>query len=152
MVVDIYASEVQLMKITNNLDNEHSVFSIETDQDGDIIKFVQTGYLKEREIYRMEISIEDAYNGITIYKRQGRNIVDLISKNLTHHNGGNITLSYIFNAITGTIKKEEIDLIRDADEWKILHQNKVVKDMHCLVNKKPIVGAVGIHSIQFNYL
>jgi hypothetical protein len=148
----LFAAEVNLIKITNNMDNEHSIFSVTTDQNGDILSFTQTGYLKERQIYKLSYLISDAYNGVTIYKRKGRDIVDLITDNLTEYNGGNITLNYVFNAVTGSRKQVKIELSRDGDEWKILHENKVVQDMHCLVHRKPIVGAVGIRSIEFNYL
>lgn len=149
--INVFASELELIKITNNHDNEHSVFSITTNDNNEILTFSQTGFIKNTQIYKHEYVIEDAYNGVTLHERQGRSIVDLKTDNLTDYNGGHFTITYKLNAITGTYKQAEIELTKLQGEWKILHQNKVVKDMHCLVNKKPIVGAVGIRSIQFNY-
>lgn len=148
----VFSKETILTNISNDFDLETGTIALELDENKDITKLIQTGYLKGKQIYRFVYSVDDLYERKSIYQRQGKNIVDLVSTNLNSYNGGIFNVSYLFNGIIGSRKSFDMELVRDSDDWFIEYEGKKIKDMKFIVNKKPIVGPIGVRFIKFNYL
>jgi hypothetical protein len=145
------AAEHKLIDITNDVDNEKAHFSAILDKKSDVVKFVQAGFLNGKQLYRYTYVANQAYNGITLYKTQGRNVVDLKSSNLTSYNGGHLSISYLYNGITGSRRGMEMELVRNGDTWEVQHKGRTVKRLHFVSNRKPLVGAIGVKYIKFIY-
>lgn len=147
---NLFARTIKLADVSNDYDREIGDISLILDESSDIVNFVQTGYLNGRQIYKYTHVVEDLYKRTSIYQRKGRNIVDLVSSNLTSHQGGIFDVSYLYNGLTGSRMNFEMDLVRDGDEWNIAIDGKKIQKIKFIINKKPIVGAIGVKAVRFN--
>lgn len=148
---NLYAYEKQLIFISNDYDNETAVITLNLDDKHDIINFVQTGFLDGKQLYKFTYRSEDAYNRITIYKRNGLNVVDLLSKNLNNYNGGHLDIGYLTSVISGIRSNVELELQRIGNEWSIVDLGKKVKKLKFIIDTQPIIGPVGVKDIRFIY-
>ena len=96
-----------------------------------------------------QYDIEKMFAGFVLYSEGSRDIVTLQSDQFSPHQGGEVTLSYLYNGITGTIRSVVIDVYRDGDEWKVSQAGAKFGSIHLVKNKKPFIGVIGIKNIEF---
>ncbi|MBC76913.1 MAG: hypothetical protein CME64_12945 [Halobacteriovoraceae bacterium] len=143
-----FASEVHLVKATNDEDNEICDLYLVLDEQKDIsgIRIIKT---VEGE------TIDDVYQyldgkeySMVISRQQGREVVKMSSSNFSSHNGASLNLIYLYNGFGSTYHGKKLELSRDGDEWKLEMDGKSVSHLHFVSNKKFLVGTVGIKFIK----
>jgi hypothetical protein len=142
-------AEHSLVKMTNEEDKDITTFALKTDDaHGDIVGFVkivqdQRGRLIGRTNYGMN-NIEE---GLTIEKRDERDIVRLVSPNFESHNGGNLVVDTLYSGVSDSRKRYEFEVARQGDSWELLRNGQVINSMHLKSNKVFLLGTVGIKDI-----
>ena len=145
-----YADTVKtLLKTTNNNDNLVSDLNVHLDDNFDIIKFEEKAFRGSKIEKHRFFSVEDVNNGIVLHRERGRDIYKLKSKNLSSHQGGTWDMSYLYNGVTGTWLTKEVDLRRDGDNWNVYFLGRKVSKVHIKVNRKPIIGVIGVRETVF---
>lgn len=145
------ASEQLLAKITSDETPKlYSLFIVEIDEEtSDILRFHKDRYSGDSQLIErvtMELSgIEE--NGLVMEERDSRKIVKLLSDNFEPHNGGNISLDYLYNGATGKRKSVEFEILRNGDTWALEKDSKKLSHFHIIINKMFAIGVVGIKKI-----
>lgn len=86
--------------------------------------------------------------GVVLDKRGDHTVINLRSNNFDLERGGAVVIDTLFNGVTGERKGYEVELSRSGDTWKLFNRNTPVSKLFIEVNKKPIVGTVGIKNIR----
>ncbi|MEX1099938.1 MAG: hypothetical protein WEB87_05905, partial [Bacteriovoracaceae bacterium] len=86
--------------------------------------------------------------GIVLERMKGKDIVTLYSENFSSHQGGDITLSYLYNGLTGGKGQLALDLLRDGDEWNLLVNGVRASHLHFESNRKFMIGAIGVKKVK----
>lgn len=145
-----FAEIIDLIHISNEENEKITHLAIQTDKDNSIQKIIDETHLGKDIVSRYEYEIEQlTSSGIVMYRTSGRDVVTLNSSNITNHYGGDITINYLYNGLTNNYKNMDIQLEKIDREWKILINGQKIRSLRLHVNKKPIVGTVGIKSISY---
>lgn len=139
-----------LLTTTNNNDNLVSYLKVHVDENHDIVKFEEEAFKGSKVVKHNYFSIDQVVEGVVLHREKGRDVYKLKSSNLTAHQGGTWEMSYLYNGITGTWLSKEIDLRRDGDEWAVYFEGKKVSKVFIKVNRKPIIGVIGVRETVFN--
>lgn len=143
-----FAGVQNLVTVTNDEDSEKIKMVLVLNEDKDVQSFQMKTYNEAgKEIKAQSFSTEKAETGVVIYTKKDREIVKLISKNFTPHQGGDVTLDFLYNGITGSRDAFEFDLRRDGDQWGLYVDGKKAKAIHFVSNKKTFVGTIGVKRI-----
>lgn len=144
-----FAARKLLLTITNdNAANEVSYFYVDTDSNGDAVAFTQESYIGRKMDKKVSFSYTQAYNGVVMLSKKGRDVAILKSKNFSAHNGGHAQLHYLYNGVTNTWNSTEFELVRNGNSWSAEKDGKVIKNLKFFVKKVTFVGVVGIRSIS----
>ncbi len=147
--LDAMAATQGLVTVTNEEDTDIIKLYLVLDENSDVSSFKMNTFTKDmKEKNKYNFAVEKAHTGIVIYKKEKREIVKLISENFSTHQGGDVSLNFLYNGITGSRKNFDFDLKRDGDEWEIFVKGKKVKKLHFISNKKAFVGTIGVKGIQ----
>jgi hypothetical protein len=145
-----FASEKILLTATN--DEDSSLFKLIAkidDETQSIVGFYKEEISKASKLSRELLPIQDLGKlGIVLVKHGNYNIITLKSDNIDLDHGGNVTIDTIFNGITNEHKKYELELSHLTDGWTFLNQNKNISKMYIEINRKVLIGAVGIKNIR----
>jgi hypothetical protein len=150
----VHAKELILLSITaDEFPNQKKHFIVNTNEQGDIKNirldtFSSKGDLIEKgdsmDVSRM------AEGGLTLLKKEDLNVVTLKGDTLAAHNGGEVVVDYLKNGISGTRRKIELELDRQADDWKLRSvDGKSIASMHFKSNKF-FKKTIGIEKIEIN--
>ena len=146
-----HAGTVQtLLTTTNNNDNLIAYLSVHLDENNDIIKFEEKALKGSKVIKHRYFTVEQVVEGIVLHEERGRAVYKLKSTNLSSHQGGIWEMSYLYNGITGTWLSKDVDLRRDGDSWSVYFEGKKVSKVFIKVNRKPIIGVIGVRETLFN--
>lgn len=139
--------------LETNIEGEARQLNLEltTDSRSDITGMKLVEINNGRVTDSRSFNSSQVFDGIVLHEARGRQVLTLISDNFAKHQGGNISVRYLFNGITGTVRTMELDLQRDGDRWVVVDAGKVVKGMFIYKNKKRLVGEIGIRSIRLIY-
>ena len=85
--------------------------------------------------------------GVVLEERRGYNVLSLKSDNFDYDLGGRITVDTLYSGLSGERRGYDIELAKDLVGWQLFRNNKIVTKFHVKVNKKIIVGAIGIKSL-----
>lgn len=146
-----FSAEIKLVDITSNNDDELTVLIIETDGSNKLQAmrkevFNRHGKFLSSDSYTPN---EVMSKGAVVSESSGRDVVVIKSQSgFNINNGGNVKLDYLYNGITGERKSKSVQIIKSGSTWKLVAAGKNISKMHFLVNKKPIIGTVGIKEIQ----
>lgn len=154
-----FGNEILLSSIQTD-DKEDSKFIykiyIKNNEYNEVISFYRKKFSKfsGRLIDMKEYSIEKLANqGITLEERKGISVVTLRSNNFHRVYGGDFSIKYLKNWFKSDYKTINIKLAppnENSGQWELItKRNLPIKKMFLYVNKKPLVGVVGIKSIKF---
>ena len=144
-----FAKEEILATITNDDTSELYTFvAASDDTTGGITNFFKDEYVRGTRTHR-ELLKSDGLNkdGVVLEKRDGHIIIALKSSNFDYQRGGTLTVDTLYNGINGQRKKYTVELAQSPEGFRIFKDNKIVTKFHILVNRKPIIGAVGVRDI-----
>lgn len=118
-----------LLTITNDIDSDVTCMYVSTDKNGDIQKFVIMDCRpKHRKRAPIVIHPSQASKGVVLYRKSGHDVIKLTSRNFASHNGGHISLDYLYNGLTGSTGTVTFELSRSGDQWEVtLNHKKITK-------------------------
>lgn len=136
-----------LMTFTNDVDNSYvDRLSVIIDNNDYLVGF-NIKYGKDNS--KKTIKLNELKKGASILSKSGKDIISIHSKSVDKSSGGVITLYYLYSGISNTKKTKKLDLSKIGNTWTLKYNNKVVKDAEIKVNKKHLVGVIGIRNINF---
>ena len=150
--MNAFCREEVLAVITN--DDDSGMYKLVANTDDvtqNFVSFFRDEFENENRIEREVLPIDDlTQNGLVIYQRGDRPIITLKSDDFDFTHGGHITIDTLFNGVTGEHKNYEIEIAHLEDGWKLLNQNSVISKMHIEVNKKIVIGTIGVKNIRMD--
>ena len=146
--ISAIAATQRVMSATNDEDNEKIVISLILDGNKDITGLIQATYSARGKMIReKKFQARNVYRGFDLLKKDGRKIVRLLSKNFAAHQGGEVTLDFLYSGVTGSRKQMNFNLYRDGDTWAIFHRGRSAKKVHFVSNKTFLIGTIGVKEI-----
>jgi hypothetical protein len=146
----VLAKEEILATITNDQDNSVFKFVAETDEETNSIKSLykdeyENGQKTERDI----LSSEGLTNseGMVLQKKGEREIINLKSDNFNLDDGGTVKIDTLYNGVNGERREYEVEIAQSNEGWKLFKGPKTISHLHLVINKKMIIGAVGVKDI-----
>jgi len=126
--------------------NDRLQFSLTVDDDSDV-----TGLIFSQNSGDTPIALADLPKGIVLYQSSGMDVVTLSSQNFNSQTGGDFTLKYLNNGISGTYRSFSFSVGRQGQNWSpyILDSRQVPQVFVSMYLKaKKVLGkVVGIDSI-----
>lgn len=146
----VLAKENVLATITNDDNKEVYTFVAQIDDETDKIKaFFRDEYIDGKKTERALLeSKELTSNGLTLMKSGEHEVISLKSQNFDQYQGGEITIDTLYNGISGDRKSYNLDLAKADAGWKLFNGEKAISKLHIIVNKKMLIGAIGVKDIQ----
>lgn len=150
MSASVMAREEVLAVITNDENQDVFTFVASTDDETQALKsFYKDDYLNGKKVDRELLPTSElTKEGVILDKRGERTVINLVSDNFNLNDGGSVTIDTLFNGVTGERKLYEIEIARDGPSWKIFNRNNIVSKLHIEVNRKMILGTVGVKNIR----
>src|SRR5688572_30827126 len=71
MSANVFAATQQLLTITNDIDSETAIFSVETDDRGDVVSFVNASFINGKPNNSTRFTADQAINGVVLTKKKG---------------------------------------------------------------------------------
>ncbi len=143
----VFAGDVSLVKITNEEDSEVSVMFVRLHENGDVAQFGKHVFLNGQKLKTDLYGDSLDYSGIVLERKRGRDIAVLRGLNIDGVSGGALEIDFLYNGITGRRLTTTLEFVKIRDEWQVQKNGSVVKHLHCVSNKKPFVGTIGIKKI-----
>lgn len=146
----VLAREDVVATITNDENKEIYTFVAQADDSTDAIKaFFKDDYLNgkktERELLPSQELVRD---GVVLEKRGDHTVINLKSDNFDSARGGIVTIDTLYNGINGERKEYDLHLAKTQSGWKLFRGDKLISKLHIEVNKKALIGAVGVKNIR----
>jgi hypothetical protein len=147
----VLAREEVIATITNDENKQIYTFVAETNDETDSIKafykdnYSSAGMKVDRELMASEKLTE---GGLVLEKRGDHEVLKLNSENFDLEQGGMVTIDTLYNGVNGQRKEYDLQLAKATDgEWRLFKGKNVVSKLHIVVNKKFMLGAVGVKEI-----
>lgn len=147
---NLYAKEEILTTTDNDDNNEVYKLVVKIDESSQSLKeLFKDTYLNEKKVSRVTLNPKDlkSKDGVILEKRDKHNVLNLKSDNFDFDRGGRIIIDTLFNAVTGERKLYDLELAKDKTGWKLFNGKSSVSQFHVKVNKKIIIGTIGIKTI-----
>lgn len=148
----ILAREEVIATITNDENKQVYTFVADTNSETDSIRafykdnYSASGKKIDRELMASEKLTE---GGLVLEKRGDHEVLKLNSENFDLDQGGIVTIDTLYNGVNGQRKEYDLQLAKATDgEWRLFKGSKIVTKLHIVVNKKFMLGAVGVKEIQ----
>lgn len=148
--IHVQAKEEVLASITNDENDEVYAFIASSDDTNQNLKtFFRDNYINGKKVSR-ELLPSDGLtkDGVILEKRKDQTVISLKSDNFNNAYGGSVTIDTLYNGITGEHKQYEIELARDGEKWKLFKNNNPISKIHIEVNKKILIGAIGVKEVH----
>jgi hypothetical protein len=145
----VLAREDVIATITSDDNNQVYNMIVQSDDETNSIKaFYKDNYSEGKLINRELLSSSELVTrGVVLNQLGERTILSLKSDNFDNYRGGLITLDTLFNGVNGQRKEYELAISQSNEGWKLFKANKIISKLHILVNKKFLIGSVGIKDI-----
>ena len=146
----VLAKEDVIATITNDEIKEKYTFVAQTDEVNNTIKaFFKDDYINGKKIERELLpSQELTRDGVILEKRGEHTVINLKSENFDSAQGGMVTIDTLYNGINGERKEYDLHLAKSAAGWRLFRGDKIISKLHIEVNKKALIGAVGVKNIK----
>lgn len=146
----LLAKEETIATITNDENKEIYTFVASIDDETDSIKaFYKDDFLNGKKIERELLSTKGlSTSGMVLEKRGEHEVIALKSGNFDMEQGGTVTIDTLFNGVNGQRKEYDLELAKSASGWKLFKGKQIISKLHIVVNKKFLLGAVGVKDIQ----
>lgn len=148
----VLAREEVIATITNDENKQVYTFVADTNSETDSIRafykdnYSASGKKIDRELMASEKLTE---GGLVLEKRGDHEVLKLNSENFDLEQGGIVTIDTLYNGVNGQRKEYDLQLAKATDgEWRLFKGSKIVTKLHIVVNKKFMLGAVGVKEIQ----
>lgn len=148
----VLAKEEVIATITNDENKQVYTFVADTNSETDSIRafykdnYSASGKKVDRELMASEKLTE---GGLVLEKRGNHEVLKLNSENFDLDQGGIVTIDTLYNGVNGQRKEYDLQLAKATDgEWRLFKGSKIVTKLHIVVNKKFMLGAVGVKEIQ----
>jgi len=148
----VLAREEVIATITNDENKQVYTFVADTNSETDSIRafykdnYSAAGKKIDRELMASEKLTE---GGLVLEKRGEHEVLKLNSENFDLEQGGIVTIDTLYNGVNGQRKEYDLQLAKATDgEWRLFKGSKIVTKLHIVVNKKFMLGAVGVKEIQ----
>ncbi len=148
----VLAREEVIATITNDENKQVYTFVADTNSETDSIRafykdnYSASGKKVDRELMASEKLTE---GGLVLEKRGNHEVLKLNSENFDLDQGGIVTIDTLYNGVNGQRKEYDLQLAKATDgEWRLFKGSKIVTKLHIVVNKKFMLGAVGVKEIQ----
>lgn len=146
----VLAKEEVIATITNDENKEVYTFVAQTDEENNSIKaFFKDDYLNGKKTERALLETQ-ALNerGLVLEKRGEHTVINLKSENFDLDQGGLVTIDTLFNGVNGQRKEYDLQLAKANDgAWRLFKGNSIITKLHIVINKKFLLGAVGVKEI-----
>lgn len=146
----VLAREETIATITNDENKEIYTFVAEVDDESEnITAFYKDDFLNGTKTDRKLLSTERLTgSGLVLEKRGEHEVIALKGHNFDLEQGGVVTIDTLFNGINGQRKEYDLELAKSSSGWKLFKENKIISKLHIIVNKKFLLGAIGVKEIQ----
>ena len=146
----VLAKEEVIATITNDENKQIYTFVAQTDEASNTIKaFFKDDYINGKKIERELLpSQELTRDGVVLEKRGEHTVINLKSENFDSAQGGIVTIDTLYNGINGERKEYDLHLAKSTAGWKLFRGDKVISKLHIEVNKKALIGAIGVKNIK----
>jgi hypothetical protein len=154
MSVNVFSAEQIIAKISCDKDPvSKSELILVTDEKGDILSMKKKAYTLINKKWEVEYvkefnnlnALADA--GLLVAEKKARKVAILKSSNFTHHQGGNISLVYLYSGVTSSYRTFKLDLQRRGDHWALVYLAKEVSEIVMIANVSSFFGMIGIREI-----
>ncbi|MFW5887668.1 MAG: hypothetical protein ACOCUH_02610, partial [Bacteriovoracia bacterium] len=130
----LQAKVQKLVEVTNEEDKDIIHLQVVTDKDNkEILEMQKRVYDKNNKLkdeFSNDYKVKSIKDGLTLYKIDKYEVVNLKSKNFAAHNGGHIEIDYLENGIKGSRDNMEVELIREGKSWALAHKGEKIEKMH----------------------
>lgn len=146
----VLAGEEVIATITNDENKQIYTFVAQTDETTQTIKaFFKDDYVNGKKLERELLpSKELVRDGVVLEKRGDHTVINLKSENFDNSQGGIVTIDTLYNGINGERREYDLQLAKSQQGWKLFKGQKIVTKLHIEVNKKALIGAVGVKNIR----
>lgn len=149
VVPTLFATEIDLVKITAQNDPLPSYMYIVTNENSDIVEFGKKDLdAKGRIINKLVFPPDINDYGVVLKKKKGKNIVLMTGHNLGPIYGGGLEVNYLYNGITGTRRVFDMELVRSGNKWSVEVEGIEVNHLHFKLHWKRFFGVVGIKRVE----
>lgn len=145
----VLAKEEIIATITNDENKEVYAFVADIDEETDAIRtFYKDDYLNGKKYERELLSTDGlASDGLVLEQRGEHKVIALKSQDFDLEQGGIVTIDTLFSGVSGQRKAYELQLAKSKDGWRLFKNNKIISKLHIVINKKFLLGAVGVKDI-----
>lgn len=142
-------TKTKVLHVTVNISQSYAEVFLVNNAEGDIAHFEWKITHADDENETDTFTVEDVQNGTVFKEGIPKKFVTVMGANFSEVYGGNISIRYPENAITGRYNTEEFEVGRVDNSWPISHNtNSNIKRVHVTVNK--VFGIpVGADRVQF---
>ena len=147
---NVFSQEVVLTVTDNDDNNEiYKLIVLVNEEAQSLVELYKDTYVGAKKIRRDVLDAKDLSksSGMILEQRKGYNVLNLKSNNFDHDLGGRIIIDTLYSGISGDRKYYEVDLAKDVDGWKLFNKKKIVTKFHVKVNRKIVVGTIGIKTL-----
>lgn len=135
-----------LASVTNSMDNDKYTLNLETGENDNLVMLHVLSTSAPTDHY----NLTQVRSGVTLVKRGERDIIRLTAKNLHELKGGVVTVSFLYNGITGKRKSEQLEIIPQDGKWIMQSIDRIiVKSIH-FKTKKILGKIVGLRKMEIN--
>ncbi len=146
-------TKTKILHITVDISQSYGEVYMYNNEDGDIDHFEWQLHHTDEPAESDTFSVDDIRKGTVFKKGIPKKFVTVIGDNFSEVYGGEISMKYPENAITGRYNTETFEVDRETDSteerWAINHRTKKdFKRVHVIVNK--FLGApIGAYQVKF---
>ncbi|NBU21934.1 DUF2183 domain-containing protein [bacterium] len=142
--------EESLLQVTSDAMEGTSALKVGLDDANNIVSF---RFSTDRRV-NIFFSPADLEKGVVLLNRSNYNILTLSSPRFLPDAGGTLTLTYLYNGITGSFDHLTMDLHKINGKWTFMTHDgadsRPFTSMFMKAKKLPLIGVVGIESIELN--
>ena len=142
--------EESLLQVTSDAMEGTSALKVGLDDANNIVSF---RFSTDRRV-NIFFSPADLEKGVVLLNRSNYNILTLSSPRFLPDAGGTLTLTYLYNGITGSSDHLTMDLHKINGKWTFMTHDgadsRPFTSMFMKAKKLPLIGVVGIESIELN--
>lgn len=146
----VLAKEEVLATITSDENQEVFTFVANTDDTTQTLKaFFKDDYMNGKKTEREVLPTKElTREGVVLDKRGDHTVISLKSHNFDYARGGTVVIDTLYNGVTGERKEYEVELAKDKSGWKLFAGRAAISRLHIEVNKKALIGTVGVKNIR----
>lgn len=143
------AAEHKLLTVTNDSDEETTIISVITDNQGQAVSLKKTTHGNSLVVGSQDYTLATARQGAVLFKEDKYEVIRLkLDPRFEPIYGGPLKLDYMVNGLTGSRRSVELEASQEGAKWVVKNQGRTVTKAHVVANK--VLGKkVGVSQIKF---